>query len=110
MVFFGDSITQHMREPSNWPVFQKYFASKYRAYPLGVGSAPCTSFTCHCAACYLRSVSRAQVALVAWAMWRWNAQVHHSVARTSAYVADSVGHTSGCSLCQNPLKHHVARV
>lgn len=40
LVFFGDSITQHMRENSNWPVFQKYFGSKYRAYPLGVGSAP----------------------------------------------------------------------
>ena len=50
MVFFGDSITQHMREPSNWPVFQKYFASKYRAYPLGVGSAPRASCACHCVA------------------------------------------------------------
>ncbi|KAK9839295.1 hypothetical protein WJX81_006254 [Elliptochloris bilobata] len=38
LVFFGDSITQHMRENSNWPVFDKYFASKYRAYPLGVGN------------------------------------------------------------------------
>ena len=40
LVFFGDSITQHMRENTNWPVFQKYWTSKYRAYPLGVGSAP----------------------------------------------------------------------
>jgi len=40
-----------MREGSNWPVFQKYWTSKYRAYPLGVGSAPRAFQAQKCATC-----------------------------------------------------------
>ena len=67
MVFLGDSITQHMREPSNWPVFQKYFASKYRAYPLGVGSAPCPLSTLYCVTSVPRSRAQCQCRGV-WAL------------------------------------------